>query len=634
MIRRKFLQALGGAAAAFPLRPWAATVSAVPSDSAPSSTGSFDHYTQDYAQFCATPATERVFYALRDGRIVSERLDNSNWRPSPEYSPEVLTEGPYASENPALKLPVAGGSWCSVPLISPIAGLAGEGPYKPTWDSLLQYECPEWYHDAKFGIWNHWSPQCVPEDGDWYARNMYMQELEFRNRQFPNPQYRFQLAHYGPQSRFGYKDLCAQWTLLNWEPSELMDLYVRAGARIFVALANHHDGFDNWDSKHHQWNAVKLGPHRDVIGTWAAEARKRNLHFGVTVHQARNWWWFQVSHGAAATGPLAGVPYDGDLTLAEGQKQWWQGYDPQQLYAPKHPPDALPDISYVKNFYDRTRDLLDQHNPDLLYFDDALLPLGWGGMNIGAYYYNHNLQMNSGKMGAVLNVKNVPPRLTKAVVADIERGLTSGILPYPWQSETCIGDWHYQRELYDWPGEYGHYLPPREVIHWLVDAVSKNGTFILNIPGKPDGTIDSKERLILERIAAWFKINGEAIYATRPWTVFGEGPHMIKAGSFQGQTISELDASDVRYTRNKAGTVVYAIMLGWPEIHFPERQNGLLLKSFGASAAKPVKVANVQLLGSPETMRFTQTGEGLRIQWPRMTIPPSDIAVAFKLSLA
>ena len=171
----------------------------------------------------------------------------------------------------------------------------------------------------------------------------------------------------------------------------------------------------------------------------------------------------------------------------------------------------------------------------------------------------------------------------------------------------------------------------------LSHSLSKNGTFILNIPGKPDGTIDSKERHILEEIGDWMKIHGEAIYATRPWTVFGEGPHMVKEGSFQGASVEQLDASDIRYTRNKAGTVVYAIMLGWPQPRFgqPGFKPGVLLKSFGASAAKPAKVANVELLGSPEKLQFGQTEEGLRIEWPRMAvIPPSQHAVAFKVSLA
>ncbi|HUI77582.1 MAG TPA: alpha-L-fucosidase, partial [Bryobacteraceae bacterium] len=228
----------------------------------------------------------------------------------------------------------------------------------------------------------------------------------------------------------------------------------------------------------------------------------------------------------------------------------------------------------------------------------------------------------------VINVKDVPAKLYKSVVADIERGLAAEILPYPWQSETCIGEWHYQRTLYNWPGEYGRYLPPGDVIHWMVDTVSKNGTFLLNVPGKPDGTIDSKECRILEQIGEWFKVNGEAIYGTRPWTVFGEGPHMIKPGSFQGNSVGQLDASDIRYTRNKAGTMVYAIVLGWP-------QRGVLLQSFGSSAAKPVKVANVELLGSAEKMHFTQSAEGLRIEWPRFaTIPPSQYAVVLKVSLA
>ncbi len=612
MQRRRFISILGGLAAQSTALSLTGAKQAAFGSSLPpnvetaAQTGAtaarFDQYTEDYASFCARPETERVFYAVRNGSIVAEHLDNQDWKPTEWGDPPDL--------------PVPGGSHDGVPMLSPIPDLAGEGPFKPTWESLVQYECPEWYRDAKFGIWNHWSPQCVPEDGDWYARNLYTQG---------DAQNRFQLDHYGSPTVFGYKDLCAQWTLLNWQPSELMDLYVSAGARFYVALANHHDGLDTWNSKHHPWKAANIGPHRDVIGTWAAEARRRNLRFGVTVHQARNWWWFQTSHGSDASGPLAGRPCDGRLTLADGRGQWWQGFDPQQLYAPKHPHDALPDISYVKDFYDRTRDLVDQHSPDLLYFDNPLFPLGWGGMNIGAYYYNHNLAANGGKMQGVITIKEVPPDRAKSVVADIERGLAAEILPYPWQSETCIGDWHYRRALFNKPGEFGGYMPPRQVIHWLVDTVSKNGTFLLNIPGQPDGTIDSKERLIVEHIGAWFKVNGEAIYATRPWTVFGEGPHMIKAGSFEGgKSTGELDASDVRYTRNKAGTVVYAIVLGRPG-------QAVVLNSFGA-ANRAAKVAHVELLGSPEKIEFKQTAQGLRIEQPRQK-PASDYAVVFKLSL-
>ena len=601
MQRRKFCKLIAATAAARTI-PMLGQTGGLPEST--TSTG-FDIITQDYAKFCATPAEQRVFYQLSSGKIIRERLEETNWHPAEWGEPASL--------------PVPQGSWDGVPMDSPIAHLGGEGPYKPTWDSLLQYETPEWYQDAKFGIWAHWSPQCVPEAGDWYARNMYIQGSE---------QYKYHEKHYGSPSRFGYKDLCAQWTLLNWEPDELISRYKKAGARLFIALANHHDSFDTWNSRHQPWNAGAVGPHRDVVGTWAAAARKQGMRFGVTVHQARNWWWFQTSHGADKTGQAAGLSYDGDLTLADGKGQWWQGLDPQRLYGVKHPFDALPDISYVKNFYDRTRDLIDQHNPDLLYFDNSLLPLGWGGMNIGSYFYNHSLKTHDGKMEAVLNGKQVPDRLAKALVADYERGLTSQIMPYPWQSETCIGEWHYRRSLFEQPGEYGGYLPPRDIIHWLIDTVSKNGTFILNIPGKADGTIDSKEIAVLDGVAAWMQLNGEAIYETRPWKVYGEGPNMVKSGSFMGKSVSNLGPKDIRFTRNKANTIVYAIVLGWPS-------DRVIIQSFGTSATiHPGKIAHVELLGTDEKLTWRQTTESLSVELPKQYRPPIDFAAALKISLA
>ncbi len=520
---------------------------------------------------------------------------------SEEYGPSGGQAGP--------------GTWDGVSLQTPdLPGLAGEGPFKPAWPSLLEYEAPEWYRDAKFGIWAHWSPQCVPEAGDWYARNMYLQGQW---------QYDVQLRRYGHPSRFGYKDLCPQWTLLNWQPEALIERYQQAGARFFFALANHHDGFDTWNSKHHAWNAQNLGPHRDVIGAWAAAARNRGLRFGVTVHAARNWWWFQVAHLFDKTGPLAGVPYDGRLTLADGRNQWWEGYDPQQLYGRIHGIHENPDEAYVRNFYDRVRDLIDQHDPDVLYFDNIGLPLGWAGMNIGAYFYNHYLKTHQGKMEAVLNIKGVPDAQAKAVVADYERGVTDHIMPHAWQSETCIGDWHYNLGRF----RDHSYMKPVEVIHWLVDTVSKNGTFILNIPGKPDGTNDADEIAILEAIGTWMRINGEAIYATRPWTVFGEGAHEAKGGAFAGHSTAELDARDVRFTRNKRGDVVYAIVLGWPEAGQFE------IKSFGtASAARPGAVRHVEMLGCADRLDWRQTAEVLTVKRPAR--PPCDFACALKVNRA
>jgi alpha-L-fucosidase len=506
---------------------------------------------------------------------------------------------------------VGPGTWDGVTLQNPdIPGLGGDGPYKPTWESLLTYDAPEWYRDAKFGIWAHWSPQCVPEDSDWYARNMYIQG---------QGQYRFQIGHYGHPSVFGYKDLCAQWTLLNWEPEALIARYKKAGAKLFLALANHHDGFDAWNSKYHAWNAQNIGPHRDVIGEWAAAARNAGLRFGVTSHAARNWWWQQVAHLCDRTGDKAGVPYDGHLTLDEGKGQWWEGYDPQQLYGRKHGIHEQPDDAYVRNFYNRIRDLIDLHDPDLLYFDNTGLPLGWAGMNIGAYFYNHNLKTHNGNMEGVINIKQVPDNHAKAVVADYERGVTNRIMPYAWQSETCIGDWHYNRQRF-----LRHsYMKPAEAIHWMVDAVSKNGTFILNIPGKPDGTIDADEEAIVDAIGGWMQMNGEAIYATRPWKVFGEGAHQSRGGAFGGA--GQLDARDIRFTRNKSNDVVYAIVLGWPDGDF-------VINNLGTgSAAQPGGVKNVELLGSQAKLDWNQSAVSLTVKKPAEK--PCDFACALKVSL-
>ena len=494
------------------------------------------------------------------------------------------------------------------------------GPVEPTWESLsAHYRCPEWFRDAKFGIWAHWTAQCVPEDGDWYARNMYIQGL---------PQYEYQVAHYGHPTVFGFMQFDHLWTAERWDPEQLMALFVAAGAKYFVALANHEDNFDCYDSKYQAWNSVNVGPHRDIVGTWARVAREHGLRFGVSNHSAHAWHWFQTAYGYDAEGPRAGVRYDAyRLTKADGKGQWWDGYDPQVLYGPKHPADALPDTSYVREFYDRTRDLIDLHDPDLLYFDNALLPLGWGGMSVGAYFYNRSVARHGGKADCVLNVKNVQAPLFKAVVADIERGLSSDILEYPWQSETCIGEWHYQRKLFEQDGEFGGYMHPRDVVHWLADTVSKNGTFILNIPGKPDGTIDRKEQLILERIGAWMAVNGEAIYSTRPWAVYGEGPNAIKSGSFQGNSVQSLSAEDIRYTRNKAGTIVYAIALGWPA-------EQMLLNALGKGAAtKPGRVEHVELLGTEKPVTWQQDDSALHVTLPQYQ-PDADYAAALRIHLA
>ena len=327
-------------------------------------------------------------------------------------------------------------------------------------------------------------------------------------------------------------------------------------------------------------------------------------------------------------GPWAGVPYDGELTHRQSQREWWHGYDPQVLYGPKHPSDALPDPSYVKHFYDRTRDLIDQHDPDILYFDNSMFPLGWAGMSIAAYFYNRSLLNRGGKVDVVANIKNVPAHLVKAVVADFERGLTSEITPHIWQSETCIGNWHYDRALFDQPGEFGGYLHPRDIVRWLIDTVSKNGVFVLNIPGRPDGTIDSKEIAVLDKITAWMSVNSEAIYETRPWKIFGEGPNKVSAGAFHGDTVSSLGAKDVRFTRSKDNRVIYAMLLGHPSGETTIQALGL------SSANSPGRIVKVEVFGARQAPLWEQTQNSLTIKVPELLLGVPEYAVTVKAYLA
>jgi len=504
------------------------------------------------------------------------------------------------------------------------------GPFKPTWESLAQFQTPEWFRDAKFGLWAHWGPQCAPEAGDWYARNMYMEG---------NGDYRYQVEHYGHPSKAGFKDVIHTWKAENFDPDKLLALYKRAGAQYFFALANHHDNFDNWDSKYQPWNAVALGPKKDLIAGWAKAARANGLRFGVSVHAAHAWSWYEVAQGADKKGPLAGVSYDGKLTAADGKGQWWDGLDPQDLYAQKHTPgtklewdwdpakgSSAPDAAYCAKFYNRTIDLINKYHPDLVYFDDTALPL-WpvsdAGLKIAAHLYNSSIQQNGGKNEAVLFGKVLTPEQRKCMVWDIERGASNQIEPQPWQTDTCIGSWHYQRAIF----EKHRYKSTKTVIQTLADVVSKNGNLLLSIPVRSDGTIDADEVKVVEGIATWMDTNRECIFSTRPWKICGEGPALEHAAPIKRQGFNEgkgkpLTTQDVRFTAR--GDTVYAIVMGAPT-------DGLKIKSLG-TAAKLLDhvIADVQLLGSAEKLPWQQTDGALVIGQPKNL--PNDFALVLKIT--
>lgn len=501
------------------------------------------------------------------------------------------------------------------------------GPFQPTWESLSNYQVPEWFRDAKFGIWAHWSPQCQPERGDWYARGMYQEGSD---------QYNYHCQKYGHPSKFGFKDVINEWKADKWDPEELVSLYKNAGAKYFVGLANHHDNFDLYDSKYQSWNSTRFGPKKDIIKGWAEAAKRNGLPFGVSIHGSHPWTWYEVAQRSDKKGPLAGVPYDGKLTKADGKGKWWDGYDPQELYAQNHPLSEKsedngsihrqwawgngaypPSKAYCEKFYNRTIDLIDKYEPDLVYFDDTVLPL-WpvsdAGLRIAAHMYNRSISKH-GKLTAVINGKILDEQQRKCMVWDIERGQSNSIEPLPWQTDTCIGGWHYERRIYD----DNSYKSAKTVIHTLVDVVSKNGNLLLNIPVRGDGSIDEKERAIVGGITDWMHVNSEAIYGTRPWTTFGEGPAMESAEPLSAQGFNEgkgkpFTDKDIRFTTK--GKTLYATLLGWPA------DGEALITSLAGKG----KVNAVSMLGNNSQLAFKQEQNGLQVKMPG-TQPAKDAVV-------
>jgi alpha-L-fucosidase len=519
-------------------------------------------------------------------------------------------------------------------IVSTEAEPVAAGKFQPTWESLSQYEVPEWVRDRKFGIWAHWGPQCQPEAGDWYARQMYVQG---------HGQNKTHVAKYGHPSEFGFKDVINEWKADKWEPEKLVALYKRVGAQYFFAMANHHDNFDMWDSKYQPWNSVAVGPKQNIIAGWAKAARAQGLPFGLSVHASHAWSWYETAQGADRDGPKAGVPYDGKLTEADGKGKWWEGLDPQDLYAQDHKPApnfgnahaiharwhwsggiTPPDQAYCEKFYNRTMDLINKYQPELLYFDDTALPL-WpssdAGLKIAAHFYNTNLQRRGVGAGALFG-KILTEDQRKAIVWDIERAMSDSIRPYVWQTDTCIGYWHYDRGVYD----RGLYKSAKTVVHMLADIVSKNGNLLLNVPVRGDGSIDDKEVKVLEGIGAWMEVNKESIYSTRPWKTYGEGPVKDSTAAGNLKEGKPMTAEDVRYTTSKDGKTLYAIVCGLPS-------GPVALKSLGQTAALLDRsVAKVEQLGATEIIAWSLGTDALTVT-PASAKPVSDAAIVFKITL-
>lgn len=468
-----------------------------------------------------------------------------------------------------------------------------EGQFRPSMESLKQYQYPDWFRDAKFGIWAHWGPQAVPMDGDWYARGMY---------EPGNGHYKYHLEHYGHPSEFGYKDIIPLWRAEKWNPDRLMGLYKKAGAKYFVSMGSHHDNFFLWNSKLHRWNAVNMGPHRDVVGEWQKAAKKYGLKFGVSEHLGASFTWFQSSHRADKEGPKAGVPYDG------ANPQW------QDLYHfPAEPGDTgwySTNPRWQQQWFSEIKELVDKYHPDLLYSDGGV-PFGNEvGLSLIAHLYNDSQARHGGHLQVVYNCKQ---KSDGRWVEDLERGIMPRIDPNPWQTDTSIGDWFYNR---NWK-----FRPVSWVIHMLVDNVSKNGNLLLNVVQRPDGSLDPEVEQMLTQLAEWNAIHGEAIFGTRPWRVYGESSVKVKGGNFAEDF--KYSAREIRFTTK--GSALYALALGWPE------DGKIVIRSLAKPDGATVNnIEQIKLLGYRGKVQWKQTADALTVTLPEKKV--SEYTVGLKIT--
>ena len=491
--------------------------------------------------------------------------------------------------------------WLLIHLTATCHEVTGEDTYEGTIESLKKYTCPKWFRDAKFGIYLHWGVYSVAERGEWYSRWMYQQG---------SGHYKHHVETYGHPSKFGYKDFIPMWKAERFDPDKLVALFKRAGAKYFTPCAVHHDNFDLWDSKHHRWNAVNMGPKKDIIGMWREATIKQGLRFGVTTHVARAYSFMNVANQSDREGPLAGVPYDGDNPAYDDF--YFKKHDDTSSRGPVNPPQA-----WKEQWSKRMKDLIDNYHPDHFYFDGAIPfsgeDYGKTGMDVVAHLLNHSMKVHNGRQEAVMCYKERPFNgifVDGMLTLDYERGKSPDIRPQPWQTDDTIGPWGYRKGA--------KYKTTNVVIDKLIDIVSKNGNLLLNVPIKADGTLDQETIRILEEIGHWFAINGEGIYGTRPWYRFGDGK--VNEIPEMGR-ISPYTKNDVRFATK--GKTLYAFVLDWPG-----EGETVWMKHVSPNNISAGVVKSVTMLGVGD-INWKQDRVGLYLTMPDKK--PYDFAYGFKI---
>jgi alpha-L-fucosidase len=460
-----------------------------------------------------------------------------------------------------------------------------QGPFRASWDSLQNYKVPRWYEDAKFGIFIHWGVYSVPAFGnEWYPRQMYCED---------KPEFQHHLKTYGPQRKFGYKDFIPMFKAEKWDPHHWADLFRKAGAKFVMPVAEHHDGFAMYDCGFHNWTSVKMGPRRDIVGELAAAVRKEGLVFSCSTHREEHWWFFD-----------GGMKFDSDVRDSAYRS----------LYGPAHSKDSPPDKDFLDEWLAIICELVDKYQPQIVWFDWWINTPAYQPylQRFAAYYYNRAAQWG---VEVAINYKEHAFREGSAVF-DMERGQLADIRPMFWQTDTSISknSWGYVSNQ--------DYKTAGSIIGDLIDIASKNGALLLNIGPKPDGTIPEAEESILLEIGKWLDVNGEAIYSTRPWKKFGEGPTQVVEGAFNDVKRGSFTSEDIRFTTKE--NVLYAIALAWPE------SGKLVVQSLGENTKlAPNQIANVTMLGCEGKLPFSRNAGCLVVDLPASK--PCDHAFALRV---
>lgn len=530
-------------------------------------------------------------------------------------SPEPLSPGTIEMGDPA--------DYEEVKMTFPMM----EGPFKPTWESIdIHYPgIPEWFKYGKFGFWVHFGPQSAGESGDWYARNMYKEnETAYKNH----------LKRYGHPSEIGYKDILAEWNPQKFSPAYYVKLYKEAGAKFIMIQGVHHDNFDLWDSDYQPWNSVNLGPKRDYLKEWAESARAAKIHYGITFHHEYTWWWWQTAFWSDKSGPKSGIPYDGEQSLKKGKDALWKGYDPRMLYGINlneyigmdkfqyMPPKGIFKRHmeyahwYANNWALRILDAINKYDPDFIYTDGTNqspfcgIETGTGYkcdamQRVIASYYNQRIKRH-GKVNAFAIVKFRKDKPNKIVTT------AEGYIPHDirkdqtWIGENAVGDWYYKPDIV---------YSSDALIKYMLEIISRDGYYIVNIPFKPDGSIDKECEIMLKEVGKWMNINGEGIYGSKAWKKPGEGKNgnirMFPNGQLsQYHADFKFGTEDFRFTVGSKGEL-YAFCMT-----VPKPNSKLQIRSFGLNSDLKQKIKSVKLLGYKGAIKWKQTFDLLEITYP------------------